>query len=313
MEAVSQPLQYGGCCPCSKRSGHRFHSGWGCFVGFIAVALFAFSARAEWKFYPEGKDGNPTNINCITDGNWILQTTDWWSGDVVTITIGNSDYNGCVIAGSGVLDFRGQKITRPDTGKVYDKISLRGYAFYKCSTLTEFYADNISSLGGSAFFNSSVKNVEVGGTFASLGANVFYCSLTNLVVNSKNFNAINGQTFGEGKKLKTISITTTNAVSVSAESFQYEAGALKTLTVNGPAWTQTALDNLLAKHSGADGSTAEKAAKPCTIYVDKSMGWDGTGDYAQGWSPSALTDAEKAVKPKKCFGVYVTAAGARKA
>ena len=189
MEAVSRPLQYGGCCPCSKRSGHRFHSGWGSFVGFIAVALFAFSARAEWKFYPTGKDGNPTNINCITDGNWILQTTDWWSGDGVTITIGNSDYNGCVIAGSGVLDFRGQKITRPDTGKVYDKISLRGYAFYKCSTLTEFYADNITEVGSYAFCKSSgVKNIELGGTFASLGTWEFEsCPVTNLVINSKNF------------------------------------------------------------------------------------------------------------------------------
>ena len=87
--------------------------------------------------------------------------------------------------------------------------------------------------------------------------------------------------------------------------------------MNGPAWTQTALDNPLGYHSGADGESEKTAAKPCTIYVDKSMGWDGTGDYApqgdEAWSPSALTDYEKAVKPKKCFGVYVTKAGARKA
>ena len=312
MEAVSRPLQYGGCCPCSKRSGDRFHFGWGCFVGFVAVALFAFSARAEWKYYAKDETGNPTNVACITDGSWILQVNGL-SLDSGTITIGlNNNYDTKILAGSGVLDLRGLKVTYNST--VCDKIKLNGFAFYNCKTLTEFYADNLTDIayGHNFWKTSSLKHIELGGTFASLGLWEFYeCPVTNLVVNSKNFKSFSKIFNFNGAALKTLTITTTNAVSYTPGDGRTDA--VTNLTVNGPAWTQTALDNLLAKHSGADGSTAATAAKPCTIYVDKSMGWDGTGDYAQDWSPSALTAAEKAVKPKKCFGVYVTKAGARKA
>ena len=229
-----------------------------------------------------------------------------------TITIGgDANFNTRILAGSGVLDLRGLKVTADD-GKDYDKINLQQYAF-RGSVMTEFYADNITEVGSYAFCKSSgVKNIELGGTFASLGLWDFEeCPVTNLVINSKNFKSFYKIFYFNGVALKTLTITTTNAVSYTPGDGRTDA--VKTLTVNGPAWTQTALDNILGCHSGADGSTAEKAAKPCTIYVDKSMGWDGTGDYAQDWSPSALTDYEKAVKPKKCFGVYVTAAGARKA
>ena len=230
-----------------------------------------------------------------------------------TITIGgDANFNTRILAGSGVLDLRGLKVTVD--GKDCDKINLQKYAF-RGSVMTEFYADNITEVGSYAFCKSSgVKNIELGGTFASLGLYTFYenNSVTNLVINSKNFKTFYRIFFYSGA-LKTLTITTTNAVSYTTVSSDYQKDKVTNLTVNGPAWTQANLDNILANHSGADGSTAETAAKPCTIYVDKSMGWDGTGDYAQGWSPAALTDAEKAVKPKKCFGVYVTKAGARKA
>ena len=278
-------------------------------IAACAVALFAFSARAEWKYYAAGADGNPTNVACITDGSWILQVS--LSSASGTITIGG-DYTTKILAGSGVLDLRGLKVTVD--GKDYDKINLQKYAF-RGSVMTEFYADNITEVGSYAFSNSpGVKNIELGGTFASLGLYTFNenNSVTNLVINSKNFKTFYRIFFYSGA-LKTLMITTTNAVSYTTVSSDYQKDKVTNLTVNGPAWTQANLDNILANHSGADGSTAEKAAKPCTIYVDKSMGWDGTGDYAQDWSPSALTDYEKAVKPKKCFGVYVTAKSERKA
>ena len=282
-------------------------------IAACAVALFAFSARAEWKFYEAGAEGNPTNVACITDGNWVLKVNSRLSSSG-TLVMGNgaNSYESIVKAGSGVLDLRGLKVTYNST--VYDKIKLNGYAVYKCSKITEFYADNLTDIASGYNFSkaSSLKHVELGGTFASLGTWEFEsCPVTNLVINSKNFKSFSKIFYYGGVALKTLTITTTNAVSYTPGDGRTDA--VKTLTVNGPAWTQTALDNILGCHSGADGSTATTAAKPCTIYVDKSMGWDGTGDYAQGWSPSALTDYEKAVKPKKCFGVYVTAAGARKA
>ena len=281
-------------------------------IAACAVALFAFSARAEWKYYAATDTDNPTSTNktpvaCITDGNWVLQVYGKNNG---VVTLGSGNYaTTAVYSGNGVLDFRDWQIKIEES--VYNKIDL-GAGALRGAKITEFYANNLTGLSGYGFWNATVKHAELGGTFASLGTWEFYgTGVTNLVINSKNFKSFGKIFFFDGATLKTLTITTTNAVSYTPSDNRRDA--VKTLTVNGPAWTQTALDNILGYHSGADGSTAETAAKPCTIYVDKSMGWDGTGDYAQGWSPSALTDAEKAVKPKKCFGVYVTAAGARKA
>ncbi len=238
-------------------------------------------------------DGNPTTVACITDGNWVLKVA---AINHSTALVGLQSKR--VVSGEGILDLREPTID----GKVY---TLRlgpwagGYAFQDGSTITEFYADNVAYLGSAGTFIrcKGLTTVSISGTFDTVGGSCFnLCTaLTNVVLNSTALKAIGGSAFQESKKLTAIEITSDLALTVNNTAVQYNS-PLTSLTINGPVWETTNVDNILAKNE------ASTAAKKCTIYANKDT-----------WSSLAaeLTDAETAVKPKKCFGVYRE--GSRKA
>ncbi len=271
------------------------------------VALFGFAALAvqpasatDWKFYLKGAAGNPTNVTCITDGNWILQSGNSSALDATKPIIIGANNSLCVKAGSGVLDLRDLTIDG-----VVRQIHIGGwqgqstYVFNNAGTITEFYADNVAYLGASTF--NSCKNlttVSISGTFDKVPGSCFnICSsLTNMVLNSSNLTSIGASAFQECKKLVAIEITTEKAVTVANTAVQYCYGALTSLKIDGPVWTTANMDNLLSGHTASTGT------KKCTIYAD-----------SEKWSSlaSAVTTEEKAVQPKNCFGVYRE--GSRKA
>ena len=258
-----------------------------------AVATAAFAASAtEWKYYAAGAEGNPTTVDCITDGNWVLRVTNSSLPASGTLVVGNGDP--CVKAGSGVLDMREVTID----GTVYS-LSFGAFAFNNSSTITEFYADNVTSLGAQKTFNVSqgLTTVSISGTFDVVCPSCFnYCtSLTNVVLNSKALKTISSSAFQESKKLTAIEITSDLELTVNNTAVQYN-NPLTSLTINGPAWETTNVDNLLTRNTASD------TTKQCTIYAN-----------SENWASLAatLTDAETAVKPKKCFGVYRE--GSRKA
>ena len=197
----------------------------------------------------------------------------------------------CVVSGEGILDLREPTID----GQVY---TLRlgpwgnGYAFQTSNTITEFYADNVAYLGSAGTFSNckSLTTVSISGTFDTVGGSCFnLCSaLTNVVLNSTALKTIGGSAFQESKKLTAIEITSDFALTVNNTAMQYN-NPLTSLTINGPAWETTNVDNLLTRNTASD------TTKQCTIYAN-----------SENWASLAatLTDAETAVKPKKCFGVY---------
>ena len=262
-----------------------------------AVATAAFAASAtEWKYYAKGAEDSPySTAACISDGNWVLQvksktaTAIWLSGK-------------CVVDGSGVLDMRGLTIN----GMTY-VLNLApsndgsGYVFANpCKAMTEFYADNVQWFGPSAFEGcSALTKAFVSGTFTAVPTKCFSAcpALTNVVVSSPNLENIRSQAFmlGSQRTLETLEVTSEKAVTVASD-MMYGTNPMTMLTVNGPAWTTTSVDSLLSKNKTSD------TTKQCTIYANK-----------ENWASLAatLTDAETAVKPKKCFGVYRE--GSRKA
>ena len=278
-----------------------------------AVATAAFAASAtEWKYYAAGAEGNPTTVACITDGNWVLEVGNL-DASTGTITFGRGNYNTCITQGEGVLDLRG---TLTVDGVAYEKkIFNTDFARPYAGGITEFYADNVTSFGSRAFHNCrTVTTASISGTFPSIGENCFNgCSaLTSVVLNSKELASIGGSAFGEANKLTAIEITSDLEVTVTATAMNWKKGYLTSLTINSPvAWSSTNIDILLkGQGTGAndggvpvrDGTTEATADKLCTIYAN-----------SEKWSSLAatLTDAETAVKPKKCFGVYRE--GSRKA
>ena len=284
-------------------------------AALLGFAAFAATAT-EWKYYAAGAEGNPTTVACITDDNWVLQVKEL-NASTGTITFEakaeNGDYKACIERGEGVLDLRGTVVTVDGVAygkKIFSTSFARAY-----KGITEFYADNVTSFGSRAFQScTTITTASVVGTFPSIGEFCFSgCSaLTSVVLNSKSLASIGGTAFQEAHLLTAIDITSDIEVTVAVSAMNWKRGYLTSLTINSPvAWSSTNIDRLLkgqqtySSGSGVperDGTTEETADKLCTIYADKGI-----------WSSLAatLTDAETAVKPKKCFGVYRE--GSRKA
>ncbi len=260
-------------------------------VALLGFAAFAANAT-EWTYYAKGAENSPaSDYPCITDGNWVLQVNKL-DASTGTITLGAGGYNVCIKAGSGILDLRGTVVTV--NGIAYDKKIINselGYQYNK-GEITEFYADGVGSFGARAFQTcKALTTVSITGTFTTIGANSFSgCStLTKVVLNSTALATIGALAFQEAKNLSAIEITSDRALTVNSTAMQFTYGPLTSLTINTPVWETTNVDNLLS------GNAASDTTKKCTIYANKDI-----------WSSLAakLTEAEEAVKPKKCFGVY---------
>ena len=260
-------------------------------VALLGFAAFAATAT-EWTYYAKGAEDSPySTAACITDGNWVLKAGLSTVTKVLTLP-GNK----CYVSGSGVLDLRQPTIN----GVVYslqlgDNNAPNG-AFLGTADITEFYADTLSTVKGTYQFRNctSLTKAELSGTLTAM-SNQFFdgcTALTTVVLNLPGLTDI-GSPAVFPSVLQTLAITTDNAVGVAADCVLPN---LKSLTINGPAWETAELDKLLCK------VTATTADKNCTLYANKDT-WSSLA--------SAVTDAETAVKPKKCFGVYRE--GSRKA
>jgi len=128
----------------------------------------------------------------------------------------------------------------------------------------------------------------------AFGSSVIHSlALTSPKLTSLDTNALSGCS-----ALRSLVIGSTGSLFVAGGNFT--SVALTNVVFLGPAQSQATMDQILNKVA------AGTATHGCTIYASiRQTGWT---DMA-----ADMTEAEKPNAPAKCFGVYVTASGVRKA
>ena len=150
---------------------------------FVACALlvgFVSAAHGAWTYYAADVAGNPTNVACVTDGNWIFQVSGW--GDTSFTTV-RSTSGGCLAyPEDGILDLEN---TTEQLGRRWDfgcgwngkkwgsafsenshikqvvlpkeMTAIEQRLFYSCSQLTKVTVPSgyLTSMGDSAFVSCS--------------------------------------------------------------------------------------------------------------------------------------------------------------
>ena len=211
----------------------------------------------------------------------------------------------------GTGTFRGLSNLNADIAEVCPPSvsSIGAYAYNSCAKFVgKLVLTNLHSIGTMAFQSTTgITEIHISGDIATLpdydgtyNQSVFSkCGATNVVFETPGLTYLGNGSFNNAS-VKTITVNSTNAVSVGHHNNASGTPKFSAITIMGPAWTQASMDNMLLNIKAVDG------AKACTIYVDPEKGWSGllATDY---------TENEKANKPRKCLGVYVTAGGDRKA
>lgn len=192
--------------------------------------------------------------------------------------------------------------------------ALAGWAFAYCPLENVVMTNLTSGLAyprGVFQYCAALTNAYLGGTYAEVGtggdanAPSLFMGCTNMwikgtaVLDSPNLTKI-GSYFGLANN---IVIGATNAVtSLSSGLFNNASYPPASVTFYGLPPTQTVLDTALAGRA---------ATNKLVIYASKRYGESAWRKAA--FCDKALTEEEQAAAPEGCFGVYVTAAGARKA
>lgn len=185
-------------------------------------------------------------------------------------------------------------------------------AFYWCAGVSgDLYLPKVKSIGQYAFGRSvDLKSIYLDGDITSLPefdssykqAVFSGIAATNIVIAAKGFETIGNGAFMNAGAMTSIRFASTNAITVATGAVNRSfatARNLKEIRIEGLAWSQESVDEILLAITAVDG------AKACTIYVDPEKGW---GDLLA----TDYTENERANKPRKCLGVYVTAGGDRK-
>ena len=197
---------------------------------------------------------------------------------------------------------------------------------------------NLCGLGSYAFQNARMGEYDLAGGIETIPDNAFNSlyhgygvglGATNVVLKFPKLKTIGATAFNSCTILKRLEIHSKVLESIGEKAF-LGCMSLKELVLDVPSTVQVAtnvwdghwqgkasistlwmwndapsaevLDTLVFTLKGSD------TTKPCTIYCSKKFsGWAALGEA------HPVTEAEKAYMPEGCFGVYVTAAGERKA
>ena len=153
-------------------------------------------------------------------------------------------------------------------------------AYGQCSFSGHVELTNVVSIGLSAFAGSGIEDIRIAGELTTVAGNAqgygpFYnmASLTNVVLDCPNLQSITNRAFAVqsaaySHRLASITIGSTNRVSIDSASFNYQP--VSRATFHGPAPDLPSLQNLLVARTATSGT----AAKPSTIYASKRQeGW----------------------------------------
>ncbi len=114
-------------------------------AGVILVANGSFAAGNDWTYYAAGAEGNPTNVACIVQGNWIVRAGYDAAKTPNALTIGSA------LAGEGELDFRDIVIDGNEITKSY--ITAMSYNGSNCKlNITKFSINHFCGVVGAGYY-----------------------------------------------------------------------------------------------------------------------------------------------------------------
>ena len=221
--------------------------------------------------------------------------------DLPLDTVGDSAFSGCTALACPASQILPPSVT-----------TLGPNAYNSCPIYGPVVLTNLASMSVGAFVASAISDVRIAGELTTLPANSnnagpFYkvTALTNIVLNCPNFqsivgNSCAGMNASSAHPITSITIGSTNRVSVEANSFRYQPVA--SVTFYGPAPELASIHGILVGRT----ATAATAAKPSTLYVSKRQaGWlsDDVRSDASETERALWTAANPDRKPKALFGV----------
>ena len=182
--------------------------------------------------------------------------------------------------------------------------AVQGYLLYYDMSISGPMSNHVprvaTSIGDQAYGRRPLTGVLPLPVIKTIGSTSFGgCSgITELYSESPNFTSIGTKAFSNASKMKKVTLASPVLSSVAVDAFNV---AITNLTyLSAPPASQTPLDNIIAPVAAADGAHTLRVHVPlCT------PGW---------WDlVSEPTAAEVAAGlPERCYGTFVTSAGARK-
>ena len=202
-------------------------------------------------------------------------------------TIGSWAFYGCSNLASPIQNFVPRTVTT---------IGMR--VFVNCSKMGgDLWLDHLDSLDIEAFRGTRIGSAHLGGgnftTFThsdKYGVFEGCASLTNFFIQAESLD-ICKWTFLGCSSLTHAAFDVKGAIAMSSVDRNFTCANIQELVFTGPAPEQGVMDVFVGSRSASTGE------KPVTIYASKKQ---------EGWKALAapLSDAEKALAPAGCFGVY---------
>ena len=162
---------------------------------------------------------------------------------------------------------------------------------------------SVRTIGGNAFaYDTMFGDLSLPACESISGGSVgalYSSKIRSLSLTSPKLNSLGNCAIRNCASLKSLVIGSTGTLTVTTTA-NFDSSVLTNVTFYGPTQSVATIDQILYKVA------ADTATHGCTIYASrKQAGWT---DIA-----TALTEPETTNAPANCFGVYVTAASARKA